>query len=911
MFLKMAKYSGRAKEGSFESNLIEVPDEGGKIQAEGARQLRGIERAINYDREQQRIYDQATKAAFNQELKSSKRAGQQAESNARTQLSAAKEAYDIQLRNNEIKAQRNQQALSKVTDWLGIAQQGADLYSGIVAKNKEVQQKAINEISFKEGFDIDDLRNAKSVDSNISNSEWQRTQIVQDYVREGKSQEFINAMYEHLIKGGGYKNYIANGNVLTATAALHAQEQQELIDADLAPEDLRKRYEALLTKQRAELYVDGKVAGPQFIEQFYNPTIRAKRRTFDAKYNQSVKEATDQENNIQQNLIVNNALKGGDANGFNIEAAWNVAGNATRPGHARKFTELIIGQATTSVQIEELRKHKVEKDGQRIPLTYLDPAIAGLLDAASDRLYRKEVEANNKYVQAKQLEANQEQLKYLEGIRQQKGFITNDDVKKSIDIADDSYGFGRNKDIDGLLQQETIEEEYKPILDAQIQEMVENNTLSVKALDEIAAPRAMKLKHLSLAQQMDNMRATPEYKNSKKVLRGRIEGVLAQSPGVIKFSIEGGDQSDQVNWFIGEQLKKYHKEYTNALLVGTQDALQLIGNKAAIETEAYINNEANVFKYRITAYDSAMAQSDREMQAVTGKVRAWIALDGNKRKDPNNWVQIIGEKSLQVATQELQQKGSSETFKQIAQTLGISQYEAQNQVAEVSPNIEPVEMPLSFQEFMNNYTPAEQNFLQNSIYTNERKLQLLSRFNNEPPPLRSSFQVQQPQATKYQEGDWVGADTVEVTGKGTAPKSHTDALIDVAGKLGVNPIDLATIISFESAGTFDPNIVGGEGGNYQGLIQFGIPERKAYGVVPGMTFEEQLRGPVYRYLVDRFAAAGWDTQGATLEDLYTTVIAGNPGANRDAKDSFGTSARSGVAKMGGHREKAMKRFGMQ
>ena len=148
------------------------------------------------------------------------------------------------------------------------------------------------------------------------------------------------------------------------------------------------------------------------------------------------------------------------------------------------------------------------------------------------------------------------------------------------------------------------------------------------------------------------------------------------------------------------------------------------------------------------------------------------------------------------------------------------------------------------------------------------------------------------------------------TGTGTAPSTHTDALIEVAATLGVNPIDLATIIGFESAGTYDPGKVGGEGGNYQGLIQFGISERKAYGVVPGMTFEEQLRGPVLRYFQDRFRAAGWETQGATLEDLYTTVIAGNPGANRDARDSFGTSARSGVAKMGGHRAQAMKRFGL-
>ena len=148
-----------------------------------------------------------------------------------------------------------------------------------------------------------------------------------------------------------------------------------------------------------------------------------------------------------------------------------------------------------------------------------------------------------------------------------------------------------------------------------------------------------------------------------------------------------------------------------------------------------------------------------------------------------------------------------------------------------------------------------------------------------------------------------------MTGTGVAPVQQTNALVEVAGELGVSPIDLATIIGFETAGTYDPGKVGGEGDNYQGLIQFGGPERAAYGVVPGMSFEEQLRGPVKRYFQDRFAKAGMSTQGANLEDLYTTVIAGNPGANRDARDSFGTSARSGVAKMGPHRERAMQRFG--
>lgn len=140
--------------------------------------------------------------------------------------------------------------------------------------------------------------------------------------------------------------------------------------------------------------------------------------------------------------------------------------------------------------------------------------------------------------------------------------------------------------------------------------------------------------------------------------------------------------------------------------------------------------------------------------------------------------------------------------------------------------------------------------------------------------------------------------------------SQRQALETAAAELGVDPIDLATIIGFETGGTYDPGVVGGEGGNYQGLIQFGIPERQTYGVVPGMSFEEQLLGPVVNFFKDRFARAGMSTQGATLEDLYTTVIAGNPGANRDAKDSFGTSARSGAARMyKEHRPVAIQRFG--
>ncbi len=144
--------------------------------------------------------------------------------------------------------------------------------------------------------------------------------------------------------------------------------------------------------------------------------------------------------------------------------------------------------------------------------------------------------------------------------------------------------------------------------------------------------------------------------------------------------------------------------------------------------------------------------------------------------------------------------------------------------------------------------------------------------------------------------------------KTPTPNSKTEALRRAADKLGVDAADLGAIISFESAGSFNPHKVGGAGNKYKGLIQFGPEEQKLY-YKPNDTFESQIEDGVVRYFQDRFKKAKKNTQGATLEDLYTTVIAGNPNANRDAKDAFGTSARTGTQKIAKeHRPKVLQNF---
>jgi hypothetical protein len=76
-----------------------------------------------------------------------------------------------------------------------------------------------------------------------------------------------------------------------------------------------------------------------------------------------------------------------------------------------------------------------------------------------------------------------------------------------------------------------------------------------------------------------------------------------------------------------------------------------------------------------------------------------------------------------------------------------------------------------------------------------------------------------------------------------------------------------------------------------------------------MSFAEQLRGPVKKYLLDRFKGQNRSTKGATLLDLYRTVLGGNPNASLTGEDVFGTSPQSGVNRMGPHREAARRRYG--
>lgn len=132
-------------------------------------------------------------------------------------------------------------------------------------------------------------------------------------------------------------------------------------------------------------------------------------------------------------------------------------------------------------------------------------------------------------------------------------------------------------------------------------------------------------------------------------------------------------------------------------------------------------------------------------------------------------------------------------------------------------------------------------------------------------------------------------------------------ILQTAQSLGIDPMDLATAISYETAGTFDPTKRGPrtQWGRHRGLIQFGEPQAQKYGVDWDDPLGTQLgpNGAVANYLRDTGVKPGMG-----LLDIYSAINAGGVGRyNRTDANNGGAPGTVGekVAKqMSGHRRNA-------
>ncbi|WP_457663699.1 hypothetical protein [Sinorhizobium medicae] len=157
------------------------------------------------------------------------------------------------------------------------------------------------------------------------------------------------------------------------------------------------------------------------------------------------------------------------------------------------------------------------------------------------------------------------------------------------------------------------------------------------------------------------------------------------------------------------------------------------------------------------------------------------------------------------------------------------------------------------------------------------------------------------------------ADEVSATSPGlNVDPAIRDGIVQTASALGVEPVDLATAISYETAGTFDPTKTGPttKWGTHRGLIQFGEPQAQQYGVNWDDPIGSQLgeNGAVANYLRSTGVKPGMG-----LLDIYSAINAGGVGrynaSDAAAGGAPGTVRDKVEQQMADHRAKALALLG--
>ena len=818
----MAQFRSSAREGSFSDNQLNAPSTTDKIQREAQRQLSGMDRAQQFQKENQRIFLQAQKQA--QGLEKDFRAASRnvGKDNYEATAKYTEQAYKNQL----IKKQNEDKyAIDTFGALIDFSKTAFDITSGIVKQNKEIQQKAINEISSKFQVTQKDAIAAKSVDSSISAQQWQETEVVQDFIKQGKSQEFIDMMLKDMVRGGGYKNYINNSIVLDETGRAHAAVQLEAVQKDIADElpadEIEARRNARAAKFRASLSLDGETPSTLIERKGYNNHIDRFLDRSDTLINKKKRETLAFETSIQRTNTVKDAFNTGG-----ISSVMNLLKTKSTAGGVDEVIDIVLRLNPNANQLEEIETVIVEFDnGQRSGLEAFPQAFEAVQNAKNElRTETLNQIALEKEVQQAEVDLAGEEF-YKEKFSDE--VFTEVERQELIAFKDNMYP-NRDRSNDGIYQRRTIDKATAAIAKETLDGYLNNGTLSESLMDEMLLPKELDDQYRNNARRLDAVRSTGEFKGARTYFRDRFIGVIGQTGKLVL--IEGGKQSDQVEWYANAKVNRAVKDYQAAVLAGVENPLEVIGNNFADKIATELKKSGFVVDFNIVPYQETMREGSPEALKAQKMVTTLARKTSKEKSNPNTWVEIVGTKGLQSASKELAEKGSSEVLRMLGTNSHppLTPYEVQEKIAEVNPDIEPVEVP-TYMELYKALPASIKNVLAGNTATYEKKLRAAKEAlqiygqQTQAPSVRSTFQQS---GERYQSN---GAGVINPAGNNDQKQLAVEGanLINSLSEQDFN--DLAYAVSSEAAlGTDDEfgvaaNIltrlmVGGFGNNINEII---------------------------------------------------------------------------------------------
>lgn len=352
-----------AKQGSFDA--FQVPDTSKKILEQGERQIRGMQEAQAFFEKNQQVnqslYRQANQidanvreANYNLETK--------AEDLQRNVLDAqyrATQAADARRAAQKEKSLKELAALSK-TAAEAVVSIGQQIDKADIARK--------NTIALQAGLTTNDLNTIISIDKNLTRSQFNQLDFIQNKLAEGGAPEQIDALFK-VYKSSGTKTWFDLKNVQINTMNLYGAYLQEGIDAlpdNATPEQIQAKISGL-----AASFLSDNFGGMRTEVLEKNGVFSAIRETNNSLYNTYYKKSYENTKN-EVKLEYLKSLNGLFGTNKNVGAiAEEFTKNPSREKRTQIFEWFINGSkgdgpfAPTAAEIDSFLEHEYIHNGKK------------------------------------------------------------------------------------------------------------------------------------------------------------------------------------------------------------------------------------------------------------------------------------------------------------------------------------------------------------------------------------------------------------------------------------------------------------------------------------------------------------------------------------------------------------------
>lgn len=844
----MSKYKKMASEGNFSANQLQVPNEVPKIVEQTQRKVAALKENANFELKNREIYLRAQQFAQQQEELNRKQNFKLETENRQAFIDVERRNMDTKLKENEAQAKRQAKVF---TDLAAFAPTATQLVSAIDQKMLSDRKKAANVLVDKHGITADRMQQIYAVEDGLTKSQFNNIAWMQELQGSDVTEEAKAAFFE-IYKNRGSRAYTNVTAVLQNSAHTAETRLEEYLhnlrveNPQITNQELLDATEKWRREEVSNLNYGGKTYTPEMIGKHYSPVANKGINRTKTRLQRQLN--TDRDDAIKLDRVraysvafenegvvglgnINSTLRSGSERkelvGFLINDSKSGRQGATTVGDMQAFLNLPVpgmGGKTFEQQF---------------------PEEAALINDQIRAVQRRErADSNASYLDF-QMGIQFEVAEFAESAASD-GVITAEELETAERIAMKAGPGVPNPVLEELKKNSQYSLAEKQIT-IDLTRRKAKGILTGEYVLSLGLPSEIEAKWLSQAKVSDDYRKSP----ANEAVNIEIKAKLTSQPK-IKPSPDGKYNDSVINMAayytrqkdeLFETLVSQGTPAQQAQDLAIATTLQLIDKQ--LQSETFIKDG------RYVIGDQRNLNEAREAQKILyrkNQVEKFRLLNPRDQK-PENIVASLDQPNYRKYIDQMEATGEVPVeVKAHAEIMRLTPLEWVNYIAPALGK-EPIEMK------------------SNSWESVVKDLPLVDK---------NLFTVN-PSNPRYQRGMHIRNRTLGAAPvRGRTVPEHVKAdthfmngVSNIAAKYNINENDLLRLISFESAGTFDPSIRNRAGSGATGLIQFTDATARGLGTtteaLARMSRTEQLQY-VDKYLSDK------GIEGKGFDDLYMAIL---------------------------------------